>query len=64
MSKKCTWICQEEPGYRGGWYSTGCGCDHIFFEGHTLDYADIKYCPYCGLEVEEEERADAGGDDA
>lgn len=65
---KCTWVCEAEKGYSGGWYNTDCGSEHIFFMGNTLDYADIKYCPYCGLEIKEEvevetAKATAGGED-
>lgn len=61
MKNKCKWIYKDgqisirETPY--GFEMADCinchtGCGKVYVEIEIIDNEDIKYCPYCGREIE------------
>ena len=51
MNEKCKWGMYSR--FDDGVWGTSCGAEWEFTYGGTPDEHGMKYCPYCGKEVEE-----------
>ena len=49
MPDQCEWKFDKSSDY----YETSCEGTFCFTDDKGLKDADFKYCPYCGLEIEE-----------
>ena len=51
MNEKCKWGMYSR--FDDGVWGTSCGAEWEFTYGGTPEEHGMKYCPYCGKEVEE-----------